>query len=100
MSAVKRFIPLLDRVLVQRVKAETKTASGIFLPDAAKSAVNHATVIAAGPGRLDKTGNKIPMSVTVGDKVVIPEYGGMTLKFDEEDYQVFRDEDIVGKLNE
>mmetsp|Transcript_18279 Transcript_18279/g.43991 ORF Transcript_18279/g.43991 Transcript_18279/m.43991 type:complete len:100 (-) Transcript_18279:158-457(-) len=98
--SVSRFMPLLDRVLVQRIQAQAQTASGIYLPDAAKKTMNHASVVAVGPGRRSSDGNLIPMNVAVGDKVVIPEYGGQALKFDDEEYHVFRDEDIVGKLDE
>mmetsp|Transcript_115841 Transcript_115841/g.368307 ORF Transcript_115841/g.368307 Transcript_115841/m.368307 type:complete len:105 (-) Transcript_115841:428-742(-) len=98
----KRFVPLLDRVLVQKLKPEAKTASGILLPDSAakKAATNFAKVMAIGPGNRTKEGKVLPMGVKVGDKIVIPEYGGMTLKFDDEEYHVFRDEDIMGILNE
>mmetsp|Transcript_32396 Transcript_32396/g.92272 ORF Transcript_32396/g.92272 Transcript_32396/m.92272 type:complete len:102 (-) Transcript_32396:168-473(-) len=97
---VKRFVPLMDRVLVQKVKVEAKTATGILLPESAKDAPNWAKVLAVGPGRRTKEGELLPMSVKVGDKVVIPEYGGMTLKFDNEDYHVFRDEDFMGIIEE
>uniref|UniRef100_A0A0G4G273 10 kDa chaperonin n=1 Tax=Chromera velia CCMP2878 TaxID=1169474 RepID=A0A0G4G273_9ALVE len=95
---VKRFTPLFDRVLVQRLKQEAQTKSGIFLPDSAKGASNQATVVAVGAGRLTKEGNKVPVSVSVGQTVIVPEYGGMTLKFDDEEFHIFRDEDIVGVL--
>lgn len=60
-------------MLVQRVKADTKTAGGIFLPETAVKELNQANVLAVGPGMMDKKGNRIPMSVTVGDKVLIPQ---------------------------
>jgi len=93
---VARFVPLLDRVLVQKFKQEAVTSSGIYLPDAAKQQINQAKVIATGLGRNTKDGKKIEVSVKPGDTVVIPEYGGMQLKFDNEEYHVFRDDDIVG----
>nr|AAM02972.1 Hsp10 [Crypthecodinium cohnii] len=96
----KRFTPLLDRVLVQRLKPEAKTASGLFLPESAAKAPNYATVLAVGPGGRTRDGDILPMNVKVGDKVVVPEYGGMTLKFEDEEFQVFRDADIMGILNE
>eukprot|EP00405_Crypthecodinium_cohnii_P006950 CAMPEP_0194782706 /NCGR_PEP_ID=MMETSP0323_2-20130528/78833_1 /TAXON_ID=2866 ORGANISM="Crypthecodinium cohnii, Strain Seligo" /NCGR_SAMPLE_ID=MMETSP0323_2 /ASSEMBLY_ACC=CAM_ASM_000346 /LENGTH=191 /DNA_ID=CAMNT_0039721539 /DNA_START=71 /DNA_END=647 /DNA_ORIENTATION=+ len=96
----KRFTPLLDRVLVQKFKPEAKTASGLFLPESAAKAPNYATVLAVGPGGRTREGQVMPMNVKVGDKVVVPEYGGMTLKFEDEEFQVFRDEDILGVLNE
>jgi chaperonin GroES len=95
-AVAKKFIPLLDRVLVQKIKQEAKTASGIFLPEQAKQVINQATVVAVGEGRILKDGQKIACSVKPGDSVIVPEFGGMTLKFDDEEYQVFRNEDIVG----
>merc|ERR1712066_115428 len=96
----KRFVPLLDRVLVQRLKAEVKTASGVLLPDSAAKAPNWAKVLAVGPGRTNKDGELMPMNVNVGDTVVVPEYGGMTLEFDNEKYHVFRDEGMMGIIRE
>lgn len=98
MSAVKRFVPLMDRVLVQKLKQEAKTASGIFLPDQAKQTINQATVIAVGEGRILKNGEKLSCTVKPGDSVIVPEFGGMNLKFDDEEYQIFRQEDIVGVM--
>jgi chaperonin GroES len=97
-SVVKRFVPLMDRVLVQKIKHEAKTASGIFLPEQAKQMINQATVIAVGEGRLLKDGKRLACTVKPGDSVIVPEFGGMTLKFDDEEFQVYRDEDIVGIL--
>lgn len=98
MSAVKRFVPLMDRVLVQKLKHEAKTASGIFLPEQAKQTINQATVIAVGEGRILKTGEKLACTVKPGDSVIVPEFGGMNLKLDDEEYQIFRNEDIVGLM--
>ncbi|CAE8616894.1 unnamed protein product, partial [Polarella glacialis] len=89
-----------DRILVQKVIGEAKTATGILLPDSAVKAPNWAKVLATGPGRVSKEGDLVPMNVKVGDTVVIPEYGGVTLKFDNEDYFVFRDEDMMGIIQE
>eukprot|EP00928_Gymnodinium_smaydae_P072810 TRINITY_DN56102_c0_g1_i1.p2 TRINITY_DN56102_c0_g1~~TRINITY_DN56102_c0_g1_i1.p2 ORF type:complete len:105 (+),score=30.24 TRINITY_DN56102_c0_g1_i1:51-365(+) len=96
----KRFVPLLDRLLVQKVKPVAKTSSGIFLPDSAAKAPNWAKVLAAGPGRRTKEGDILKMNVKVGDTVVVPEYGGLTLKFDGEEYHVFREEDIMGIIQD
>lgn len=65
-------MPLLDRVLVQRIKAEAKTASGIFLPESSVKELNEAKVLAVGPGGLDKEGKRVPMGVQAGDRVLIP----------------------------
>eukprot|EP00930_Biecheleria_cincta_P014085 TRINITY_DN1225_c0_g1_i2.p2 TRINITY_DN1225_c0_g1~~TRINITY_DN1225_c0_g1_i2.p2 ORF type:complete len:103 (+),score=22.73 TRINITY_DN1225_c0_g1_i2:156-464(+) len=97
---VKRFVPMMDRILVQKLKTETKTATGILLPDSAVKQKNWGKVLAAGPGRLSKDGELVPMNVKVGDTVVVPEYGGVQLKFDDEDFHVFRDDDIMGIVQE
>lgn len=65
-------MPLLDRVLVQRIKAEAKTASGIFLPESSVKELNEAKVLAVGPGALDKEGKRLPVGVQAGDRVLIP----------------------------
>jgi len=97
---IKNLIPLLDRVLIQRIKPETKTASGIFLPENAVKEINQAKVLAVGPGALDRNGDKIPMSVATGDKVLIPQFGGSPIKVGEEEYSLFRDSEILAKINE
>lgn len=64
---------------MQRIKAEAKTAGGIFLPESAVKELNEARVLAVGPGGLDKNGNRVSPSVAVGDKVLIPQVSGQTL---------------------
>lgn len=63
----------MDRILVQRIKADTKTAGGIFLPESSVKELNEAKVLAVGPGGLDKDGKRITPSVVPGDKVLIPQ---------------------------
>ncbi|QPC79547.1 hypothetical protein HYE68_010299 [Fusarium pseudograminearum] len=99
-KSIRALAPLLDRVLVQRIKAETKTASGIFLPESSVEKLNEAKVLAVGPGALDKKGNRLPMGVTVGDRVLIPQFGGSPVKAGEEEFQLFRDSEILAKINE
>lgn len=91
LKSIKSLAPLLDRVLVQRIKAETKTAGGIFLPDSAVKELNEARVIAVGPGAFDKEGKRIAMGVSNGDRVLIPQFGGSPVKVGEEEYSLFRD---------
>ncbi|ODN83250.1 hypothetical protein L202_01425 [Cryptococcus amylolentus CBS 6039] len=98
---IKALQPLLDRVLVQRFKADTKTASGIFLPSAAtQNPLPEATVIAVGPGAVNKDGQLTPTSVKVGDKVLLPGWGGSPIKVGEEEYHLFKDAEILAKINE
>lgn len=73
LKSIKSLAPLLDRILVQRIKAETKTASGIYLPESSVKELNEARVLAVGPGGLDKEGKRVTPSVTAGDKVLIPQ---------------------------
>ncbi|KAI1273167.1 chaperonin 10-like protein [Xylaria sp. FL0933] len=71
--SIKSLVPLLDRVLVQRIKAEAKTAGGIFLPESSVKELNEAKVLAVGPGALSKDGARVPMGVAQGDRVLIPQ---------------------------
>ncbi|XP_074097553.1 10 kDa heat shock protein, mitochondrial [Cotesia typhae] len=97
-AAIKRIIPLMDRVLVQRADAITKTKGGVLLPENQKK-VLQATVIAVGPGSRNEQGQHIPMSVNVGDKVLLPEYGGTKVTLEEDkELHLFRESDIVAKI--
>ncbi|PRT53596.1 heat shock protein, mitochondrial [Wickerhamiella sorbophila] len=99
-KSVKNIVPLLDRVLVQRIKAQAQTASGIFIPEKNVEKLSEASVIATGPGITDKDGKSVPTSVKSGDKVLIPPYGGSSVKVGEETYLLFRDNEILAKINE
>lgn len=99
MAALRRFKPLLDRVLVERVAAETKTKGGIMLPEKAQGKVNEAVVIAVGPGAKNDKGEVETVNVKVGDKVLIPEYGGTKVIFDEKDYLLVREGDLLGTFD-
>merc|ERR1712087_240368 len=99
-SAFKRFVPLADRILVQKLKADIKSAGGILLPESAKQEVNQAKVLAIGPGRRSPKGDILPMGTKVGDTVIIPRYGGSELKLGEDEYHIYKDEDIVGVIKD
>ena len=75
-----------------------QTAGGIYLPDSKLGKTNEGEVIAVGPGRVTDTGAKIAVNVSVGDTVLLPEYGGTTLTLGDEELSLFRDEDILGKF--
>ncbi|KAI9801821.1 MAG: 10 kDa heat shock protein [Sarcosagium campestre] len=100
LKSIKSLAPLLDRILVQRVKAEAKTASGIFLPESSVKELNEAKVLAVGPGGLDKEGKRVAPNVAPGDKVLIPQYGGSPVKVGDEEYHLFRDHELLAKINE
>ena len=78
----------------------SKTTSGIYLPETAQSKPNEAEVIAVGPGAKNAEGNLIAMSVAPGDKVLLPEYGGTEVKLGDDTFQLFRDEDILGRYED
>ncbi|KAH8984380.1 hsp10-like protein [Lactarius hatsudake] len=100
-KSIKALVPLLDRVLVERFKAETKTATGIFLPSSATSnPLPEATVIAVGPGAPNKEGTVVPTSVKAGDRVLLPGWGGNSIKVGENEYFLFKDSDILAKIEE
>jgi chaperonin GroES len=82
---------------VRRAEVVSQTASGIYLPDSAQAKPNEGEVIAVGPGAKNAEGVVIPMSVSEGDKVLLPEYGGTELKLGEDTFHLFRDDDILGK---
>uniref|UniRef100_A0AAQ4QQ78 10 kDa heat shock protein, mitochondrial n=1 Tax=Gasterosteus aculeatus aculeatus TaxID=481459 RepID=A0AAQ4QQ78_GASAC len=95
-----KFLPLFDRVLVERLVAETVTKGGIMLPEKSAGKVLQATVVAVGPGSVNPKGHVLPVSVKVGEKVLLPEYGGTKVSLDDKDYFLFRDADILGKYAE
>mmetsp|Transcript_11037 Transcript_11037/g.17671 ORF Transcript_11037/g.17671 Transcript_11037/m.17671 type:complete len:132 (+) Transcript_11037:466-861(+) len=98
-SLVSRFAPLFNRVLIQRVAVETKTASGILLPESAQKALNQGTIVAVGPGGRAADGTKIPMELKVGDDVLLPEYGGQKVQLGSDEYMLYQDNDILGVLS-
>lgn len=95
---MKRFLPLFDRVVVERFAPELKTKGGIMLPEKSQGKVLEATVVAVGPGKATESGSVVPPSVKVGDRVLLPEYGGTKVDLDEKEYFIFRDSDIMGKF--
>ncbi|MBP3499087.1 MAG: co-chaperone GroES [Akkermansia sp.] len=91
--------PLGNRVLVERVEAETKTAGGLFLPDTAKEKPQEAIVRAIGTGGRDKDGNLIPFNVAVNDKVLITKYGGTEVTFNGTTYTILSESDILAIID-
>ncbi|HHK5990293.1 TPA: co-chaperone GroES [Neisseria subflava] len=88
--------PLHDRVVVKRLEAEEKTASGIVLPGAVAEKPDMGEVIAVGVGKIGKDGERRPLDVKVGDKIIFGKYSGQTVKADGEELLVMREEDIFG----
>ena len=91
--------PLHDRVVVKRLAQETKTASGIVIPDTAAEKPDQGEVLAVGPGKKNDEGKVFPVDLKVGDKVLFGKYSGTTVKVDGEDILVMREEDIMAVVN-
>jgi Co-chaperonin GroES (HSP10) len=87
--------PLEDRIVIQQVDAEQVTASGLVIPDTAKEKPQEGEVVAVGPGRIDDNGNRIPLDVKVGDKVIYSKYGGTEVKYQGVDYLVLSARDVL-----
>ena len=99
--AFKNLKPLLNRIVVKKVEPITKTKAGIILTQKAEQQLNYGQVIAAGAGKVLDNGQVRPMSVAVGDTVLLPEYGGQKVTLaDEQDVWIYRDDDIVGTLHD
>ena len=92
--------PLADRVLVEPAKEEEVKKGGIIIPDSAKEKPTTGKVIAIGTGKIDEKGNKVPFNVKPGDKVLMPKYGGTEVKLDGKEYQIMREEDILGVIKD
>jgi len=88
--------PLHNRILVERVEAEEKTASGIVIPDTAKEKPQEGKVIAVGPGSRDKQGKIIPMDVKKGDRILFAKFGGSEVRLEGKDYLIMKDDDVMG----
>ena len=94
-----KFRPLHDRVVVERITAEEKTAGGIIIPDTAKEKPQQGKIIAVGPGGRDENGKLIPIDVKAGDLVLFGKWSGTEVKIDGHDYLIMKESDIMGVLD-
>lgn len=90
------FTPLHDRVLVRRIEAEEKTAGGIIIPDSAKEKPQEGEVIAVGLGTKDDDGDRIPLDVKAGDKILFGKWSGTEVKLNGKDLIIMKESDILG----
>jgi chaperonin GroES len=90
--------PLEDRIVVRPIDAVQTTASGIVIPDTAKEKPQEGEVIAVGPGRVDDKGNRVPVDVSVGDRVIYSKYGGTEVTLDGDDYLILSARDVLAKV--
>lgn len=93
-----KLTPLEDKIIVKQAEAQTQTASGLYIPDNAKEKPQQGEVLAVGPGRRDDKGQRIPMDVKVGDKVLYSKYGGTEVHYQGEDYLIVSARDILAIL--
>jgi chaperonin GroES len=91
-----KFRPLHDRVLVERVESEEKTAGGIILPDSAKEKPQQGKIIAVGEGKRAEDGKLIPLQLKVGDSILFGKYSGSEIKIEGIEYLIMREEDVLG----
>ena len=90
--------PLGDKILVKRVEAESKTKSGIVLPDSAKEKPRRGKVLSVGDGKRLDTGERAPINVKKGDEVIFASYAGTEIKLDGEEFLIMREEEVLGIL--
>ena len=90
--------PLSDRVLVLRIEEDEQTSGGIIIPDTAKEKPQEGKVVAAGPGRLDENGKRIPMSVKKNDRILFGKYAGTEIQIEGVEHIIMREDDILGIL--
>ena len=94
-----KYKPLSDRVIVEQEAAETTTASGIVLPDAAQEKPQLGTILAVGPGRYNDKGDLTPLQTKVGDTVIFSKYGGTEFKENGKEYLIIKESDILAIKN-
>ena len=95
-----KFRPLHDRVVVERIDAEAKSAGGIIIPDTAQEKPSQGEIIAVGPGGRDDAGKLIPIDLKVGDHVLFGKWSGTEVKIDGVDYLIMKESDVMGVLVE
>jgi chaperonin GroES len=95
-----KFRPLHDRVVIKRIAAEDKTASGIIIPDTAKEKPSQGEVVAVGPGGRDEAGRVIPIDLKVGDRVLFGKWSGTEVKIDGTELLIMKESDIMGVVIE
>jgi chaperonin GroES len=93
-NVVMNLRPLADRVIVKRIDSETRTASGIFIPDAAAEKPDQGEIMAVGPGKTNDKGETKALTVKVGDRVLFGKYSGQTVKLDGNELLVMKEDDL------
>jgi chaperonin GroES len=97
-AARTSLVPLADRLVITPLKQDEVTSSGLVIPDTAKEKPQQGEVVAVGPGRLDEAGKRIPMEVSVGDRILYAKYTGTDIKLDNTDYIVLNEKEVLCRL--
>ena len=92
--------PLQDRLVVRRIEEEEKTKGGIIIPDAAKEKPQEGRVIAIGDGKVLENGQRSPLSVKAGDKILFGKYSGTEIKIDGEEHLILREDDVLAVIED
>ena len=92
--------PLYDRVVLKRIVEKEVKKGSIIIPDTAKEKPQKAEVVAVGPGKVTEDGKTIPLTVKMGDKVLIGKYTGNEIKIDDEEFVIAREDEILAKIEE
>jgi chaperonin GroES len=92
------FRPLQDRLLVRRLNAEEKTSGGIIIPDTAQEKPQEGEVVGVGPGGRDERGQRVPVEVSVGDRILFGKWSGTEVKIEGKDYVILKETDVMGVL--
>ena len=95
-----KFRPLHDRVVVERIDADAKSAGGILIPDSAQEKPSQGQIVAVGPGGRDEAGKLIPIDLKTGDRVLFGKWSGTEVKIDGQDLLIMKESDIMGVLQE
>ena len=95
-----KFRPLHDRVVVERIDADAKSAGGILIPDSAQEKPSQGEIVAVGPGGRDEAGKLIPIDLKTGDRVLFGKWSGTEVKVDGKDLLIMKESDIMGVLEE
>ena len=90
--------PLHDRVLIKRIEEKETVKGGIIIPDTAKEKPQEGEVIAVGAGKLNEKGDRIPLDVKAGDRILFGKYSGNDIKIDDEEYMILKEDEILAKI--
>lgn len=97
-SKSNKIRPLQDRLIVERLEGDEKTASGLYIPDTAKEKPQQGRVVAVGKGKVREDGKVQPLDVHAGDKILFGKYSGTEIKIDGSEYLIMREDDVLGVI--